>query len=61
MDLLDEVEFFDCMDACPDVFSMLNESDFNLGAYPNEELFSDLTGVEEPVCCHRYCIYLLIL
>ena len=56
MDLLDDVEFFDCMDTCPDMFSLLDESDFNLSDYPNEELFSELTAMEEPVCCHRYCV-----
>ena len=55
MDLLDDVEFFDCMDTCPDMFS-LDESDFNLSNYSNEELFSELTTAEEPVCCHRYCM-----
>jgi len=59
MDLLDDVEFFDCMDTCPDMFSLLDESDFNLSNYSSEELFSELTTVEEPVClilsCHRYC------
>ena len=58
MDLLDDVEFFDCMDTCPDVFSLLDESDFNLSNYPSEELFSELTAMEEPVCCHRYCVTL---
>lgn len=49
MDLLDDVEFFDCMDTCPDMFSLLDESDFNLSDYPSEELFSELTAMEEPV------------
>lgn len=53
MDLLDDVEFFDCMDTCPDMFS-LDESDFNLSNYSNEELISELGTLEEPVCCHRY-------
>ena len=56
MDLLDDVEFFDCVDTCPDMFS-LDESDFNLSNYSNEELFSGLTTMEEPVCCHRYCTH----
>ena len=57
LEVLDDVEFFDCMDTCPDMFSLLDESDFNISDYPNEDLFSELATAEEPVCCHRYCVH----
>ncbi|XP_065912389.1 cyclic AMP-responsive element-binding protein 3-like isoform X2 [Dysidea avara] len=49
MELLDDVEFFDCMDTCPDVFSLLDESDINFIEYSNDELFTELSISEEPV------------
>jgi len=50
MELLDEIEFFDCMDTCPDVFSLLDESDIDFINYSNDELFTELTMSEDSVC-----------
>ena len=47
MELLDDIEFFDCMDTCPDVFSLLDESDINFIDYSNDELFTELTMSDE--------------
>ena len=54
MELLDDIEFFDCMDTCPDVFSLLDESDINFIEYSNDELFTGLSISEEPVCKHLF-------
>ena len=50
MELLDDIEFFDCMDTCPDVFSLLDESDINFINYSNDELFTELAMPEDSVC-----------
>ena len=60
MELLDDIEFFDCMDTCPDVFSLLDESDINFINYSNDELFTELAMSEDSVGLCSFFYFILI-